>query len=142
MAESGEVQGGVDDATASADEAGDTSAQQAPETPDETLSADSRTQDNSSNAGEGGFFPTDPVQGYETVPDLELLAEDPPWTLRRDVSRSNCRDELQSAGDVESFVGYVPLEVAGAPVEFFVVLDEAGERLGVLVDDSCNRLTP
>jgi hypothetical protein len=81
-----------------------------------------------------------PFVFLDEVPDPATILDElnqPPL----DVGTSVCVDllELDEGSEV---VGYVPIDIAGAPAEVFEITDATGERQAVIVDQTCQPLSP
>ncbi len=88
----------------------------------------------------GGLFPDEPVRLYDEVPAIEGLLTDLP-APRVDLLNSRCGLELDEQLDLE-VVGYLPIEIAGAPAEVFAVLTQDGTDSAIIVDEGCEQLAP
>ncbi len=89
-------------------------------------------------AGNGGFFPNEPVASFGETPNTADLVEAPPAPPRVDLEQSQCVNEINRPVQV---IGYLPIEVSGQPAEFFIFIDEAGNEDGIVLDADCQPLT-
>ncbi len=91
---------------------------------------------------EGGFFPEEPVLSFASVPDPNQILRDQEPELRQDISQTQCGDFAGPLTD--GFVlGYLPVEVAGEPAEYFVLVRENDTQSAVILAvDGCQPIIP
>lgn len=98
---------------------------------DESADAAEAAPTTTARAG-GGLFPREPVLLFETLPD-DLVQQLIDSEELRDVAESKCAIDLQLEDGFEA-LAYLPAELAGLPIEAFLIADPAGQELAILVD--------
>ncbi len=121
------------DEAAGADDGADTETGQAEGAEDTDLR-------NGAAPADGGFFPDDPVLQFFGPPDRDTLVEELP-PVRADLTPSRCGDVVETPAGGE-LLGYLPIEIDGAPAEVFVAVDADGEELLTVFDRNCDILLP
>ncbi len=106
----------------------------------EEEAAESQPATTTAGAADGGFFPQEPVKSFAAMPDGDSILSDMP-SPRPDLTQSNCGLDYQPP-DGSEILGFLPIEIGGAPAELLILVDENGEETAVVLDDTCGQLLP
>jgi hypothetical protein len=86
-----------------------------------------------------GGLPPGPLLSFPEVPDADDIEDLPEPITDLDLSRCGFEVAAPSLGEP---LGFIPVEVAGEPVELFLFLQGDGSEIRLLIDQDCLPLEP